>query len=236
MKLLMTADAVGGVWSYSLELARALAPHGVEIVLATMGPPPTGAQREVTVWRDQVAAIDQGAEVADWFSTHLGVACRLVRQADDAVRHVDPVFACQPADQVSFADGYPLLLISEESLADLNMRLDAALPMNRFRPNVVTRGAGAPYAEDTWREITIGEIRFSPVKACARCVTTTTDQSTAERGVEPLATLASYRRVPRGVLFGQNLIHHTRGTLRVGDATHVIERLPGPGELAATAR
>src|SRR5262245_41910689 len=110
----------------------------------------------------------------------------------------------------AFADGYPLLLIAEESLADLNTRLAEPLPMNRFRPNVVIRGAAEPYAEDGWSRVAIGEVECSLVKACARCVTTTTDQTTAERGAEPLATLARYRRVPRGVLFGQNLIHHAQ--------------------------
>jgi uncharacterized protein YcbX len=110
-----------------------------------------------------------------------------------------------------------VLLISEESLADLNSRMDVALPMNRFRPNVVIRGAAQPYAEDCLGTITIGEVACHAVKTCARCAITTTDQATAERGVEPLATLATYRRISRGVLFGQNLIHQTNGTFRVGD-------------------
>jgi len=180
-----------------------------------------GERRQLTVWRDQVGAIDQGPEVAQWLSTYLDKPCRLVRHADDAVRRVDAEFARQPTDQVSFADGFPLLLISEESLAELNTRLPEALPMNRFRPNVVVRGAGTAYAEDTWQEISVGRVCFSLVKACARCAITTTDQATAERGIEPLATLATYRHVARGVLFGQNLIHHRRGTIRVGDAVRI---------------
>lgn len=180
-----------------------------------------GEQRQLTVWRDQVGAIDQGPEVAQWLSTYLDKPCRLVRHADDAVRRVDAEFARQPTDQVSFADGFPLLLISEESLAELNTRLPEALPMNRFRPNVVVRGARTAYAEDTWQEISVGGVCFSLVKACARCAITTTDQATAERGIEPLATLATYRRVARGVLFGQNLIHHRRGTIRVGDTVRI---------------
>jgi len=180
-----------------------------------------GERRQLTVWRDQVGAIDQGPEVAQWLSTYLDKPCRLVRHADDAVRRVDAEFARQPTDQVSFADGFPLLLISEESLAELNTRLPEALPMNRFRPNVVVRGARTAYAEDTWQEISVGGVCFSLVKACARCAITTTDQATAERGIEPLATLATYRRVARGVLFGQNLIHHRRGTIRVGDTVRI---------------
>jgi uncharacterized protein len=189
-----------------------------------------GERVNATIWRDRVAAIDQGPEVADWLSTFLQTPCRLVRQVDDAVRPVDREFATQPTDEVSFADGYPLLLLSEESLSDLNARLETRLPMNRFRPNVVVARAAAPYVEDTWRRISIGEVTFSLVKACARCAITTTDQVTAARGHEPLTTLATYRRVARGVLFGQNLIHHTGGTLRVGDRVRVDQPRAAPFE------
>ena len=183
------------------------------------------------IWRDSVVAADQGDRVADWLSTYLGQAVRLVRLPVDSVRRVDPDFASRPDAQVSLADAFPVLLISEESLADLNTRLEQPLPMNRFRPNVVVSGAGVPYAEDTWAEVQIGELAFSVVKACARCVTTTTNQLTAERGHEPLATLATYRRVARGVLFGQNLIHAGEGQIAVGDPLTVL-RLADHPELA----
>jgi uncharacterized protein YcbX len=94
--------------------------------------------------------------------------------------------------------------------------------MNRFRPNIVVRGWQQPYAEDTWAEVRIGHVTFDVVKACARCVTTTTDQATAERGAEPLLTLATYRRVPRGVLFGQNLVHSATGRISIGDSVTVL--------------
>ena len=126
--------------------------------------------------------------------------------------------------RVSLADGFPALLTSEESLADLNSRLDRPLPMNRFRPNIGVRGTELAYVEDTWAEIQIGEVSFSVVKACARCVITTTDQTMALRGREPLATLATYRRVERGVLFGQNLIHRACGRIVVGDRIRVIRK------------
>jgi MOSC domain-containing protein len=183
-----------------------------------------GGSTTVRVWRDHVAAIDQGDSVADWLSEFLGEHCRLVRQVDSAIRHVDRAYATDPRDQLGFADGYPLLLLSEESLADLNRRLAEPLPMNRFRPNVVVRGVAEAFAEDCWARIRIGEVECSAVKACARCVITTTDQLTAERKPEPLLTLTAYRRVPRGVLFGQNVIHHTRGVLRVGDPVDVLSR------------
>ena len=181
-----------------------------------------GEARQVTVWRDACPAVDQGPEVAAWLSAFLGTDCRLVRMADDHVRRVDPAYATSERDQVGFADGYPLLLISQESLADLNARLPEPLPMNRFRPNVVVAGGGAPYVEDGWRRLRIGPVDFAVVKACARCTITTTDQQTAERGKEPLRTLAKYRRGRRGVLFGQNLIHAAAGELRIGDGVTVV--------------
>jgi len=177
----------------------------------------------VTVWDDTCSAIDQGDVVGAWLSAFLAARCRLVRLADDTVRRVDPTYATSPDDEVSFADAYPLLLIGEASLADLNGRLDAPLPMNRFRPNVVVSGS-EPYAEDTWRSIEIGDVRAQVVKPCVRCVTTTVDQATGDRGKEPLRTLATYRKGPRGVMFGQNVIHTTAGTINVGDDLRVIDR------------
>lgn len=181
-----------------------------------------GEGREVTIWRDRCTAIDQGDAVADWASAFLGVNCRLVRIADNTVRHVDRDFALSDTDQVGLADGFPLLLTTEESLADLNGRMSKPLPMNRFRPNIVLAGA-APFAEDGWRRIRTGDITFAVVKPCARCAITTTDQATAERAQEPLRTLANYRQVRgEGVMFGQNLIHESTGVIRVGDAVEVI--------------
>lgn len=184
-----------------------------------------GRRTQVRIWRDTVAADDQGEEVADWFSTLLGRACRLVHFPTDVIRRVDPRYAVSPEDEVGFADGYPVLLLSEESVDDLNSRLDQALPMNRFRPNIVVRGWDSPYGEDTWSDIAIGDVQLRLVKACARCTITTTDQSTGQRGAEPLATLAQYRRVPRGVLFGQNGIPLQPGRIATGNEV-VIESGP----------
>jgi uncharacterized protein len=230
----MVVDATTGLFYTQRELPRmALIRPRVEdgtLVVDAPGmsrlevhPIEEGPGRDVIVWRDRCPAIDQGQEVADWFSDFLQTNCRLVRMQDDYVRQVDPTYAVSDSDQVGFADGYPFLLISEESLADLNTRLPSPLPMNRFRPNIVVAGGGAPYLEDRWRQIQIGGIDFHLVKACARCTITTTDQDTGVQGKEPLTTLAGYRRVERGVLFGQNLIHGGQGTLRLGDAVTVVE-------------
>jgi uncharacterized protein len=181
----------------------------------------------VGVWRDECEAVDEGADAAQFLSEHLGQNVRLVRMADDEFRAVDPNFARSIA-QVGFADGYPMLMISEASLADLNEHLVArgkeTVPMTRFRPNIVIAGCEA-FAEDEWRQVSVGDIPLDIVKACARCVQTTVDQQTGTRPdvKEPLATLATYRTVAHGAIFGQNIIHRAMGTLHVGDAVEVVE-------------
>jgi len=170
----------------------------------------------VTIWDDRCTATWTGEPAARWFSDVLETACSLVHIAEANARPVDPDYA--PAGhRVGFADAFPFLLVSEASLADLNSRLATPLPMNRFRPNLVIAGV-VPFGEDDIGPFSIGGIRFTPVKPCDRCVVTTTDQTTGERGVEPLRTLATYRRSNGKVLFGQNVVHAGTGRLRVGDA------------------
>ena len=181
--------------------------------------PQDSVATSVTVWDDTCPATWLGERTAEWFSQFLGTPCSLVYMADQVVRPANPAFA-PPGVRVSFADAYPFLLISEESLADLNRRLADPLPMNRFRPNLVVAG-GEPYAEDGWGSIEIGGIRLQVVKPCDRCLVTTTDQATGERGKEPLRTLATYRKVGNDVMFGQNVVHQNTGRLRVGDAVRV---------------
>jgi uncharacterized protein YcbX len=175
----------------------------------------------VRVWKSEgLLAEDCGAEVAAWLSDFLHGPSRLVRIGKQFTRPILKPGKAQPGDIVNFADGYPFLVLSEASLADLNARLAAPLPMNRFRPSFVVAGCEA-FAEDTWTRFRAGGITFRTAGPCARCVITTTDQLTAERGKEPLKTLATYRRDPEDptdVNFGQNLIHETKsGTLRLGD-------------------
>ena len=176
----------------------------------------------VQVWEDRVMAQDTGSEVADWLGEILGVRCQLVYMADDAYRYVDGIYA-RGGETVSFADGFPLLLISHASLEDLNSRLSAAVPMNRFRPNLVVQGSAA-FAEDRWRRIRIGDTEFEVAKACSRCVMPSIDQATARKDSEILRVLASYRRgEDRQTYFGQNLLYTGTGELRVGDNVEVLE-------------
>ncbi len=184
--------------------------------------PPDGSKPLlVRVWDDLV----EGQTVDDyrWFSEFLEVGCKLVYLPDESVRPVDPAYA-EPGDRVSLADGFPFLLVSEASLADLNARLEQSLPMNRFRPNLVVRGC-EPFAEDGWRGVRIARVTFRVVKPCARCTITTVDQESATKGKEPLRTLARFRRAGNKVLFGQNLIHDKTGTLRVGDPVEILQTL-----------
>ena len=177
--------------------------------------------RMVRVWASHVAAQAVSAEADQWLSAYLGFDARLVYMPDSSERAVSPDYG-KPGDIVSFADGYPLLITSEASLADLNARIvgkgSAAVPMNRFRPNVVIKGS-APFAEDRLGEVRIGEAIFRAVKPCLRCQVTTTDQASGEvRGAEPLQTLATFRNTPNGVMFGMNLIPANHSRVRVGDA------------------
>lgn len=180
-----------------------------------------GPRRMVTVWRSRCIAVEQGDAAADWLSTYLGASVRLVRIADDFRRTINPDYAVTPGDETGFADGYPILLIAQASLDDLNSRLATPLPMNRFRPNMVVSGC-APFAEDSWQRIRIGGIELALVKPCARCQITTTDQETAAVGKEPLTTLTTFRRTRNGVMFGQNVIGLSVGMVRVGDAVEVV--------------
>ena len=192
--------------------------------------PDTGAPvRTVSIWKSEgLLAEDCGDEPADWLSDFPQLRCRLVRIGPKFTR---PVLkqAAGPGDQVHFADAVPFLIIGQATLDHLNDRLteqqEPAVPMERFRPNLVFEG-GAPHVEDTWTRIRIGSVVFRAAGNCARCIIPTIDQQTAERGHEPLRTLATYRRSasdPSDVHFGQNLIHETKsGTVRVGDSIELL--------------
>ena len=183
--------------------------------------PPDPKLSLAQVWGDLVEVSTVGAEADRWFGEFLGVRCKLVYLPGASVRPVDPAYG-RRGDRVGLADGFPFLLASGASLADLNARLQSPIPMNRFRPNLVVEGC-EPFAEDGWRLVRIGTITFRVVKPCARCAITTVDQRTASKGKEPLRTLASFRRAGNKVLFGQNLIHDHKGTLRLGDPIEVLQ-------------
>ena len=182
--------------------------------------PHPGHSQAVEIWGESVPGESAGSEADSWLSLALGTPCRLVHMAETTERPVDPDYAATAA-RVSFADGFPFLLISEGSLQDLNTRLASPVTMARFRPNIVVSGA-LPFEEDTWREIRIGDLRFEVVKPCARCVMTTVEPTTGEKGKEPMRTLSTYRKQGSNVFFGQNIIHRGTGTLAVGQSVEVL--------------
>jgi uncharacterized protein YcbX len=156
-----------------------------------------------------------------WFSEYLGAKTSLVYMPDDHERPVNPERALR-GDVVSFADGYPFLLTSEESLAELNRRMPSPIGMLRFRPNIVIDGS-SPFVEDTFARVRIGATTFRGPKGCDRCVVTTIDPETAEAHTEPLKTLATFRKWDGKVWFGMNLIHDAEGVLSVGDVVTPLE-------------
>lgn len=191
-----------------------------EVALDASAAPTT----EVVIWHDTVAACDLGDDAAWWLTAHLRRSVRLVAMAPGYSRPVRR--HAQAGDEVAFVDGYPLLIISRATLDELNQRLDVPVPMDRFRPNVVIDGCAAG-DEDLWQRIRIGDCVLRAAGPCIRCVVTTTDQSTLERGKEPLRTLGTYRRVEGGVCFGSNYIHETKaGTISVGMPVEVLDVCP----------
>jgi uncharacterized protein len=184
----------------------------------------TGVPMSVDVWKSKgVLAIDQGEEAAQWFSDWLGTEVRLVHIADGYKRKISQEYAIHSDDHTGFADGYPILLASEESLQDLNSRLEAPVPMNRFRPNLVVRGC-EPFAEDGWNRIRAGDVELAVVKPCPRCEVTTIDKNTLETSKEPLKTLGKYRKHALGAIFGQNVIPVNEGNLRLGMSVEVLSQ------------
>lgn len=193
-------------------------------------PAPEDAQLiEVQVWKDTVQAYDCDETAATWFSNFLDTPCRLVRFHVDAKRVADSKWTGGAEVSTMFADGFPVLVISSASLADLNEKLvaqgRAALPMNRFRPNVVVDGIAA-FEEDFAAAIRIGEAELKPVKPCPRCSIPSVDQASGERGPDPLDILRAYRANPKvdgGITFGMNaIVGAGAGTLlRVGQEVGV---------------
>jgi len=170
---------------------------------------------DVSIWNDRVKAFEVSTLHSEWFSEILGMRCRLVFFPEENERPIDPRYEVN-SENVSLADAYPFMIIGQSSLDDLNSRLEEPVPINRFRPSFVFEG-GDSYEEDNWRNFTIGDVRFVGVKMCDRCVLTTVNQNTAEKGVEPLKTLASYRKADNKIYFGQNLVALDHTVVNVGD-------------------
>jgi len=181
----------------------------------------TGESISVTVWDDRSTGFEVNTKVSNWFSEFLKMKVRLVKMASADRRLVDQRYASNN-ETVSFADGYPCLLIGQSSLNGLNEKLSMPIRMDRFRPNFVFTG-GIPHVEDNFSTFFLGDVLFSAVKPCARCVLITIDQQNGLKGQEPLRTLAGYRTAGKKILFGQNLIHKGSGIIRLGDELRIEE-------------
>ncbi len=189
---------------------------------------PRGGRVGVRVWDSELEVRTVSPDADAWLTAFLGSPHRLVHIGDDDVRPTDPAYA--KGHRVGFADGYPALIVTQGSVAELGRRAGRPIPAERFRPNIVVSG-DRPHEEDRWRRFTIGSLAFSGVKMCARCKVTTTDQESGARDPdrEPLRTLARYRHLKDKVYFGVNVVHHGTGRVRVGDRVKVIGRgfIPG---------
>jgi uncharacterized protein len=219
-------------------------PHGESLLIRAPGlaeqwlSASVVSTREVEIWGEKLSAERCDPQLSAAISAWLQLPVELVRLSAEHPRPVDPRYATAPRQHVSFADGFPLLLISQASLDGLNERLRAQgrqpVDMTRFRPNVVVADADLPHAEDQWQTIRIGALEFAVVKPCVRCVLTTIDPISATRDPsgEPLRTLLSYRRATKGAIFGMNVIAMQTGRLRVGDALTVVKSSMGASTLA----
>ncbi|MES2429417.1 MAG: MOSC N-terminal beta barrel domain-containing protein [Bacteroidota bacterium] len=183
--------------------------------------PETEEMVTASVWSFKGKVQFVSVKADEWFSEMLSKPCRLVYMPDKTRRRINPFYAVNK-DINSLSDGYPMLMIGENSLKDLNERLKEPVPMDRFRPNIIFK-EGKPFEEDTMAIFEINEITFFGVKLCARCVITTIDQETAEKNKEPLKTLATYRKKNSKIYFGQNVIHGGIGTITIGDTIKVIK-------------
>ncbi len=180
----------------------------------------TGNTVEATIFDKPVSATEVNKFANRWFSSILAMEVRLVKMTKDDVRHKELIKGPEKVE-VSFADGYPYLIVGSASLEKLNSKMDQPMPMHRFRPNIVIETT-EPHVEDTWEKIKIGNVEFMVVKPCARCQVVTIDQYTGFSGPEPLKTLSSYRKKDNKVYFGANAISLQEGLVHIGDEVVVL--------------
>ncbi len=178
--------------------------------------PQTDTFLNVTIWEDEVVGQLVDPAIGKWFSDQIGIPCDLVYMPEDSERKLKPKYSVNN-ESVSFSDGMPYLIIGQESLNDLNSKLENPVPMDRFRPNLVFSGA-EHFEEDGWDTVQIGEAVFKVTKPCARCVLTTVNQDSGIRGKEPLLTLSQYRKVKNKIMFGQKMLLLKGDKIKVGDA------------------
>ncbi len=181
-----------------------------------------GEEMVVKIMEDHCKAIVASDNYDNWFSELLNSKTHLVYMPEESKRMVNPKYAVNE-EKVSFANNYPLMLIGQEALDDLNAKLDVPVEMERLRPNLVFTG-GTPFEEDTFLDFDIGACNFRAVKPCPRCVVINVEPGTGQRGKEPLQTLATYRSVGNDVNMGQNLLCLREGTINIGEELIIVSR------------
>lgn len=192
----------------------------------------TDFYKKIFIWDDHINAQQGSHEHQLWFSRYLNRPCQLLHFGELSKRNVPNTSS--RTDKLAFADGYPLLLISQASLDDLNSRSPTTITMNQFRPNLVIENCEA-FAEDTWQHIRIGEVEFEVQKPCTRCILTTVDPATAkvDSNQEPITSLKTFRQAADGelkgeILFGQNLVPLNQGQIKVNDTVTIIKKKTPP--------
>jgi len=193
-----------------------------QVPLKVVSPADDAPLRGVTLWRDTFRVPDAGGEAAAWLSGWLGKAVRLVYCPQQRARYLPNGYGTD-RDRAAFPDGFPLLLIGQASLDELDRRVGRPMDMLRFRPNLVVQGAEA-FAEDGWKRIRIGTVEFRVLKPSVRCIFTTIDPATGQRSPdrEPMTTLRTFREKEGDILFGQNLAVDGDGDLEVGMKVQVL--------------
>tara|TARA_R110001606_G_scaffold53317_4_gene131568 strand:+ start:8539 stop:9381 length:843 start_codon:yes stop_codon:yes gene_type:complete len=213
LTLVTAKPSKNGAW----QLSHPELIHGLSLDLSAF----SSDYLEVTVWDNSVNAQLAQEEVNAWFSEIAGETVKLVYFGEKSERFTKR----RPEVPVGFADGYPFLLTTEASLAELNRTCPEDIQMAQFRPNLVIKG-NKPFEEDSWKRIRIGEVEFENVKPCERCIFTTLNPITAQRSKkgEPLKTLAKFRLLDKeSITFGLNMIALNTGMVNVGDEVQVIE-------------
>jgi uncharacterized protein YcbX len=186
---------------------------------------PNGDTKAAEVWKHSITALDQGDDAAKWLTEAVGMDARLLRISPILDRQANAEYAAPTPAPVSFTDGFPILVVNLASLAELNKRMPAPVPLERFRPNIVLEGL-EPFAEDHIDRLEFGNVTLRLVKPCTRCVITSTDQRTGEPSTNPLPVLRQFRfdRKLMGVTFGENAVIAAGigATLSVGDTCQVV--------------
>lgn len=170
----------------------------------------------IKIWDDEVVAVNMGEIYNIWFSNETGMDVRLFFQPEDSIRPIDTNYSINNAEETSLSDGYPILVISEGSINKLNKLCLEPMVIERFRPNILI-DEQTPHLEDELKGFVVGSAKFYGVKPCARCIVTTINPENLIKTAEPLKTLSTYRKVGNKILFGQNVLVHKAGVIKIGD-------------------